>query len=154
MEVRGDIFLREVCPVIKYIPVLILLGYTSYTDLKKRIVPDGAVILLLIYSLFLIEDIKQSLLFGLFIFAVQLILAVISDGGIGGGDIKLMSVMAFMMGYDIALMALPLAILMIFAMAYSIITKKGLNYSVPFVPYIFISYCITLFFKFNYPPLL
>lgn len=133
--------------MLKYMPVIAMLGYVSYTDLKDRIVPNKIVLILLLYSFFIIEDYKQSIVMGLFVFIAQLAMAVITNGGIGGGDIKLVSVVAFMMGYDIALIALPLAIMMIITMIYCIIAKKGIKYSVPFIPYVFISYIMVVIYK-------
>lgn len=133
--------------MLKYMPVIAMLGYASYTDLKERIVPNKVVLILLLYSFFIIEDYKQSIVMGLFVLMVQLAMAVITNGGIGGGDIKLVSAMAFIMGYDMALMALPLALMMIITTIYCIITKKGIKYSVPFIPYVFISYIMMLICK-------
>src|SRR5690554_4295683 len=106
----------------KYIPVLSILGYTTYTDLKERIVSDVAVLVLLLYSFFIVNDYRQSIIMGAFVFITHLVLAVITDGGVGGGDIKLMSVLAFMLGYDMILLAFPLAVLMIITTIYCIAT--------------------------------
>lgn len=124
-------------------PVSIILGYTSYTDLKKREVPDFMVLILFIYAFFIIENFIMSLIIGLFVFVIHLIAAVITDGGIGGGDIKLMSVLAFALGEDFFLLAVPMAISMIITIIYGLLKGKGINFSVPFVPYIFLSFLIT-----------
>lgn len=122
---------------------MVVLSYVSYTDLKNRIIPNEAVLTLLIYSFFIIDNYKQSIVMGLFVFLLHLVLAVITNGGVGGGDIKLMSVMAFMMGFNVTFLVLPLAVMMVLTAIYCITTRKGLKYTVPLAPYIFLSY-ITL----------
>jgi len=89
----------------------------------------------------------MSLIVGLFIFVIHLAVALISKGGIGGGDIKLMGVLAFAMGEDFFLLISPLAILMIITLIYSLIKGKGIKCSVPFVPYVFTSYAVILISK-------
>lgn len=125
---------------IAYLPVALLLGYLSFIDIKKREVPDLAVLALFLYSFFIVKDLKVSFIAGGSIFIVQLLLSVATNGGVGGGDIKLFSVVAFLLGYDLYLLALPMTVLMVVTILYCFVTKKGLWYSVPFAPYIFISF--------------
>lgn len=126
----------------KYLPIAVLLGYLSYVDIKKRVVPDLAVLALFLYSFFVVKNFRMSIIVGLFVFIINLTLAVITEGGIGGGDIKLMSVLAFVMGEDFFLLLLPLGFFMILTLIHCLITGKGIKFSVPFVPYMFISYLI------------
>lgn len=127
---------------IKFIPILMILGYLSCVDLKKREVPDLPVLALFIYAFFIVKDFKMSLIISLVVFAIHLIGAIISGGGIGGGDIKLMSVLAFALGEDFFLLVVPMAILMITTLIYGLLKGRGINFSVPFVPYIFLSFLI------------
>ncbi|MCG0275647.1 MAG: A24 family peptidase [Thermosediminibacteraceae bacterium] len=131
---------------VRYVPVIILLGYLSYVDLKKREVPDLAVLALFIYSLLACRNLKEGLITGGLVFIVHLSAAVITNGGIGGGDIKLMSVLAFLLGRDFFLMVLPMAWLMIAMLVYALFTGRGLRYSIPLVPYIFISFVLWRWF--------
>lgn len=126
----------------KYLPIAILLGYLSYVDIKKRVVPDLAVLALFLYSFFVVENFKMSIIVGVFVFIINLTLAVITKGGIGGGDIKLMSVLAFAMGEYFFLLVLPLGFFMILTLICCLVAGKGIKFSVPFVPYMFISYLI------------
>lgn len=98
---------------------------------------------LFLYSLFIVKDFKASLIVGGSIFLFQFLLTVITDGGIGGGDIKLFSVVSFLVGSDLYLLTLPMTVLIIGTLIYFLVVKKDLWGSVPFVPYIFISYLIT-----------
>ena len=125
---------------IKYIPVAVLLFYLSYLDLKKREVPDSAVLALFIYSLFTCSNFKESFLTAAAVFILFLIPSIIFEGSIGGGDIKLLTVLAFFMGKDFSMLALPMFILLVATLIYGLIKRKGLKYSVPLVPYVFVSY--------------
>lgn len=117
-----------------------ILGYLSYVDLQKREVPDLPVLALFLYSLFIVPDLKASFIIGGTVFLFQFLLTVITDGGIGGGDIKLLSVLAFVMEEDFFLVTLFMAAMMIIVFIYSLLNGKGLKFAVPLVPFIFISY--------------
>jgi len=125
---------------IKYIPVAVLLFYLSYLDLKKREVPDFAVLALFIYSLFTCSNFKESFLTAAAVFILLLIPSIIFEGSIGGGDIKLLTALAFFMGKNFSMLALPMFILLVATLIYGLIKRKGLKYSVPLVPYVFVSY--------------
>jgi len=137
--VQGLYFIEEV-KEIKYIPVAVLLFYLSYLDLKKREVPDFAVLTLFIYSLFTCKDFKESFLMAVIVFMVLLIPSIIFEGSIGGGDIKLLTALAFFMGKDFSVLALPMFVLLAGTLIYGLIKGKGVKYSVPLVPYVFVSY--------------
>ncbi|WP_213974971.1 prepilin peptidase [Tepidanaerobacter acetatoxydans] len=121
-------------------PIVAILGYLSYVDVKKREVPDLLVLALFLYSFFIIQDFKASFVMGGIVSLIQLLLAVVSNGGIGGGDIKLFSAVAFLMGNDLYLLAFPMAVFMAGTLIFCAAAKKGLWCSVPFVPYIFVSF--------------
>ncbi|MGB9841039.1 prepilin peptidase, partial [Thermovenabulum sp.] len=95
-------------------------------------------------------DLKEGLITGSLVFTSHILVAAAASGSIGGGDIKLMSVLAFLLGSDFFLLALPMAGLMSVTLIYALIAKKGFRYSVPLVPYIFVSFLISwrcLFWK-------
>ena len=125
---------------IKYITVAVLLFYLSYLDLKKREVPDFAVLALFIYSLFTCNNLKESFLMAVTVFLLLLIPSLIAEGSVGGGDIKLLTALAFFMGKDFSMLAFPMFILLVSTLIYGLIKGKGLKYSVPLVPYVFVSY--------------
>lgn len=136
---QGLYFIEEV-EEIKYIPVAVLLFYLSYLDLKKREVPDFAVLTLFIYSLFTCKDFKENFLMAVIVFILLLIPSIIFEGSIGGGDIKLLTTLAFFMGKDFSALALPMFVLLVGTLIYGLIKGKGIKYSVPLVPYVFVSY--------------
>ncbi|ADH59856.1 peptidase A24A prepilin type IV [Thermoanaerobacter mathranii subsp. mathranii str. A3] len=125
---------------IKHIPIVMILSYLSYTDLKKREVPDFAVLALFIYSLFTCTSFKESILMAALVFILLLIPSILFEGSIGGGDIKLLTALAFFMGRDFSVLAFPMFILLVATLIYGLIKGKGLKYSVPLVPYVFVSY--------------
>lgn len=126
-----------------------LLGYLSYVDIRKREVPDLAVLALFLYSFFVVRNFRESIVVMVFVFILNILIAAITDGGIGGGDIKLMSVLAFLMGDEFFKISLPMFMLMLITSIYCLVTGKGIRYSVPLVPYIFLSllavYLVELF---------
>ncbi|WP_434644189.1 prepilin peptidase [Thermoanaerobacterium thermosaccharolyticum] len=121
-----------------------MLAYLSYVDLKKREVPDFAIIVFFIYSLFFISNLKESLLMAGLVFLLLIVPTFMVEGCIGAGDIKLLTVMSFFMGNDFSMLALPMFVLLIFSLIYGILKGKGLRYSVPLVPYVFLSYIFYL----------
>ncbi|WP_281054647.1 prepilin peptidase [Thermosediminibacter oceani] len=122
---------------------MVVLGYLSWVDIKKREVPDWAVLALFIYSLFACRNLKEGFIIGGFVFITHLLVAIAASGSIGGGDIKLISVLAFLMGRDFFLITLSLAGLMLATLIYALVTGKGLRYSIPLVPYLFLSFLIS-----------
>lgn len=143
---RGFFLYLEVNEI-KHIPVLLILSYMSHTDLKKREVPDFAVLALFIYSLFTCRDFKESILMAVLVFILLLIPSLITEGSIGGGDIKLLTALAFFLGKDFSVLALPMFILLAGTLIYGLIKGKGLKYSVPLVPYVFVSYLFYFFLE-------
>jgi leader peptidase (prepilin peptidase)/N-methyltransferase len=107
-------------------------------------VPDFAIIVFFIYSLFFISNLKESLLMAGLVFLLLIVPTFMVEGCIGGGDIKLLTVMSFFMGNDFSMLALPMFVLLIFSLIYGILKGKGLRYSVPLVPYVFLSYIFYL----------
>jgi len=74
------------------------------------------------------------------VFLLLLIPSLIAEGSVGGGDIKLLTALAFFMGKDFSMLAFPMFILLVSTLIYGLIKGKGLKYSVPLVPYVFVSY--------------
>lgn len=115
------------------------------TDMKKRIIPDWtwiAVLLVGCVSAFFFEIPYFSLterILGLLLPGLSLLIIAVKCGGVGGGDIKLMSAMGFCFGM------FGLAIILIFAAIpagiYSFATKQR---SVPLAVFL----CIGFFCSF------
>jgi leader peptidase (prepilin peptidase)/N-methyltransferase len=134
-----------------------LLIIVAFIDMKLQIIPDIIVLIIFIgavaheiwklikYKSFV--DILDNIL-GLFTAGILFILVfVFSKGGIGGGDVKLISVLGFILGIPKIFLCIFLsfllgAIVSIFLLAFGIKEKKD---SIPFGPFIVISFIITFF---------
>lgn len=113
----------------------------AITDMKKRIIPDWtwiAVLLIGGVSAFFFEIPYLSLLeriLGLVVPGLSLLIIAVKYGGVGGGDIKLMSAMGFCFGM------LGLAAILLFAAIpagfYSFVTKQR---SVPLAVFLCIGF--------------
>jgi Flp pilus assembly protein protease CpaA len=123
-----------------FIPLIILLGIATYTDLQSRVIPDKLSIIglsyFLILRLFYNDQSYVHYLLGVIIGAGLLyIFAVIIPNSFGGGDIKLMSVVGMALGWQLIL--LFLIIMLAFALLYALglkwagYTKK----SIPLAPF-------------------
>ncbi|NLK50457.1 MAG: prepilin peptidase, partial [Candidatus Cloacimonetes bacterium] len=90
-------------------PVLLLLGFLSIIDLRKREVPHLGVFALLIYSFFVVlkaNKLWPNTQIALIVFGLLFVVYMCTKG-VGGGDIKLLTALAFYMGEDIMFLALP-----------------------------------------------
>lgn len=123
-------------------PVLGILLWMSIVDLKKREVPHLGVLALFFYTFMTLGFTRlwQNTHVALPVFGVLFLVALVTNEGFGGGDIKLISVLALYLGQDLFLLALPMAILLLATLIWALVARKGWRYSVPFVPYIFVSY--------------
>lgn len=122
----------------------VFLGYLSCVDIKKREVPDLAVLALFLYSFFAVDDLYEGLKTAAYVFFVLLCVSLITKGGVGGGDIKLLTVLAFLMGvrfYEVMFFAVPVFIAGFTAV---FLKERRLNVEVPMVPFIFLFYILWL----------
>lgn len=128
--------------LIKYIPLLLLLLIISVIDLKTKIIPPGLVVLGIILGFFInIYFFNRINILG-FIFGglFPLLLAFITDGGIGGGDIKILAMLGLWVGFkDITYIMLILFIITSIIIGIALILRN-LNLikdrSMAFAPYI------------------
>ncbi|KRG13323.1 prepilin peptidase [Virgibacillus soli] len=128
------------------------------TDIKFMLIPDK--ILLFFAILFIIERIIQplqpwwnSLLGAAIAFLLLLLIAILSKGGMGGGDIKLFTMIGFVIGPKFMLISFFFAnilgaVLGIIGMTCGIFERKK---PIPFGPFIAIGTLITYFY---YQPIL
>src|SRR5690606_17316818 len=86
-----------------------------------------------------------ALLFGGGLF---LLIAIVSRGGMGGGDIKLISVLGFMLGIKKILLNILLSFIIgaTVSILLLLLKKKGKKDAIPFGPFINIAFVVTLFF--------
>lgn len=131
--------------MIKSILLYIVLTFASYLDYRFRIIPDW-IHLVIIAIGFININVARSLI-GLVISPLPfLIMALIEQGSIGGGDIKLIGSTGFVIGYcktfTTCLIAMALAIL--FYSLYYLGKKKVRDQSFPFAPFFQIGCAIVM----------
>ena len=126
-----------------------LLLAASYTDIKRREIPD-TVCLLLVLTGFMKFSFQN--LFGIFVALPFLIAAMFKENSIGGGDIKLTASVGFALGFwkGIYGLIIGLTILIFFYIMVrisSIIRRKQVakNLSMPLAPFLGIGFLIMYF---------
>lgn len=142
-----------------FLPVALALStcllVVTFIDLNTYEIPDGLNIFILslgilwnIYALISGYDILLENVIGFFSVSVLLlIIAILSKGGMGGGDIKLSAVCGLILGWQNMLLSICAASILGAAVMLPvfIIKKKGKRTPIPFGPFlaagIFISMC-------------
>ena len=129
----------------------------TFIDLKHMIIPDslniGLLILGLIYRIFRYNiynipiNIINSILALIVPSGVFMLIILISKGGMGGGDMKLIGVLGFILGLKEITLTMFLsfllgAIISIFLLLFNI---KGKKDPIPFGPFICLAFMITVF---------
>ena len=126
-----------------------LLLATSYTDIKRREIPDTVCVLLVLtgFLKFSFQNLP-----GIFVAWPFLIAAILRENGIGGGDIKLTASAGFVLGfwkgiYGLIIGLTLLVVLYIMIRISSIIRKKPVakDLSMPLAPFLGIGFLIMYF---------
>lgn len=124
-------------------------------DLKLRIIPNlipitliGTKLLIFVYELLigdaafvnLLMPVVGCLLCGLFLLLGNRL----SKNGIGGGDVKLLAAMGFLLGLYAVFTTLVIALIIcsVFAVAVMLTKKMTIKQSVPFGPFIYAGYAL------------
>ena len=124
-------------------------------DLKLRIIPNlipialiGTKVLIFVYEIIftgagvsgLVMPLVGFVLCGLFL----LLCNRLSKGGIGGGDVKLLAAMGFVLGVYVVFTTLMIALILccVFAVAVMITKKMTIKESVPFGPFLYAGYAL------------
>lgn len=123
-----------------------LLLVLAVIDWETKVIPDGIQIALLVcgivwngYALYAGQNVWFSNLIGFFAVSVPLFLiAVLTKGGMGGGDIKLTAVCGLILGWKPILLALALAAILGTALMLPvhIVKKKDRKETIPFGPFL------------------
>lgn len=141
-----------------YSLIVSILIIISFIDYHHQVIPDSLVVITLILSIcykitiFILCKTPFNLLnsiLGLLIGGgLFLIIALASRGGMGGGDIKLISVLGFILGFKKTLLNILLSFIIgaVFSLFLLLLKKKGKKDAIPFGPFINIAFIITLFF--------
>lgn len=124
-------------------------------DLKLRIIPNlipitliGTKLLIFVYEVIFagapvssfVTPVVGCLLCGLFL----LLGNKLSKGGIGGGDVKLLAAMGFVLGAYVVFTTLIIALVgcCVFAIAVTATKKMTIKQSVPFGPFLYLGYAV------------
>ncbi|KPU28066.1 peptidase A24 [Caloranaerobacter sp. TR13] len=140
--------------LIRYLFLTSLLVVISFIDYKHQIIPDSVLLFgffitfifkLLYYSKVELLNSILGLLIGGLIF---LIIAIVSHGGMGGGDIKLIALLGFFFGLKHLLLLMFLSFLIgaFFSIMLLLLRIKDRKDFIPFGPFISIAAIITIFY--------
>ena len=142
--------------LVKYLILICFLMVISFIDLKHYLIPDQLILLMLgtgiLLNFFTRELPISSILWGVLVPAGMLfLLAVLSKGGMGGGDIKLAGAAGLFLGWPQSLLALLLASFLgsIFGLTLLIFRLKKRKDPLPFAPFLSGGIVLTVFFGQN-----
>jgi leader peptidase (prepilin peptidase)/N-methyltransferase len=122
-----------------YIVLILLLIKIAFIDYKQKIIPD---VLNLILNF---ENCKIYIASAAITFAAFLFVAVITDGGIGGGDIKLFTALGFIFGPEMLLIvAVTFSLAAIISIVRVMLKRINIKESIALAPYICLGVCTCL----------
>lgn len=133
-----------------YIITVMLLIIIAYIDYKQKIIPDKLNVAIAILGIINItldfKNIKTYILSTIIVFTFFFILAVLSKGGIGGGDIKLFTALSLVFGYDMLwIIEYSYIIAAVVSIIMLILKKTNLKSSVALAPFIMLGTLAHLF---------
>lgn len=134
---------------------VLTLGAISVIDIKTKTIPDKAVICVLIIgfaSCFVDNSVPfYDKLLGIIAAGILPFLAiVITDGGMGGGDVKLTAAAGMFVGWQRAIFSVATAFTLgaVFSIIVLLVFKKSRRTQIPFAPFIsagfIIAFCYNL----------
>ena len=143
--------------IVRWVFLFVILIWTTITDIKRREVPDTAILVGIGLGLIINLIEYKKFLNGIFGFlvggGVLLLIAIIEIyllkiEGMGGGDIKLMAVIGLFVGWKpmIAILEVSFILGAIIGLAVVLINRKGFRQYIPFVPAITLGTFLVIFF--------
>jgi prepilin signal peptidase PulO-like enzyme (type II secretory pathway) len=113
------------------------------SDLERRRIPNRLILMALALAVPALLPLPrvlwgQALLGGALLFALTYVLALVTRGGLGGGDVKLTAVMGLLLGVRAGFVALLAAFLMagVASLVLLLAHRKGRQDTIPFGPYL------------------
>ncbi|MDF2840409.1 MAG: peptidase [Clostridia bacterium] len=138
---------------IKYIVLVSLLIIITFVDIERQEIPDELILFGLVAGLlFNIYNIKTDMVPGIIGFilggGVFLIIAMVTNGAMGGGDIKLMAVLGLFFGWKLIIMIALIsfvigAVVSLILIAAKVKSRKDF---IPFGPFISIAALLVIFY--------
>jgi Flp pilus assembly protein protease CpaA len=131
------------------IPVLLLTAYAAYTDIKRREIDDWVSVAILVYSI-LVDLILRRETFILSFFCaftifISLYLVYLIAKSIGGGDVKLLTALAFYFSDKIVILLLLASVIgLLCVLIKGIKEKTYLKVEIAFAPAIFAATILTI----------
>jgi leader peptidase (prepilin peptidase) / N-methyltransferase len=134
--------------------LILLCAIIFVSDLLYLIISDKVLIVFFVWFLtlqvaFEYRSWLDAIAGGLLGFLFLLLLAILSKGGIGGGDIKLMGVLGLVLGFQGAYLTLMIAsVVGVLVAIVGLITKKyNRKTAIPFGPYIAVGALVTFYYR-------
>jgi len=123
-----------------------ILLVASYYDIRTRIIPDWIHVMILLVGLIEFDPLKSAV--GLLIAPLPfLIMAMIQEGSIGGGDVKIVGTMGFNIG--LIMMGYLLFSTLLFALVFSLVYYFSNNIkkykTFPLVPFLYLGWIFMSF---------
>lgn len=132
---------------LQYCTLSLALIISVATDISHREIPDevslGAAAILAIAALLTAQ--WGHLLGGIILFSILFLIAVVSRGGMGGGDIKLALAIGLGLGWKAGLIALVLAIVIGGVLATVLLLRGTRGKALPFAPFLAAGSLIAMF---------
>lgn len=149
---------QSILDCIKLLTIFVVFSLAALTDIKSYIIPNSLVLaligircLLSVAEFFWAKDnwiyqIKVSLVGGVLSLVIFLIISIITKGGFGMGDVKLLAAQGFMMGLYGVVNTFLYALLCcsVIALILMATNKKKLKDKLPFAPFIFAGFIVSL----------
>ena len=136
----------------KYVVFFSILLVISFIDIEKGIIPDRLVLLLFLWSIawqfFYPEVPLASAAMGMLAGGGMFyIISVLSKGGMGGGDIKLMTVLGFAIAWPLVFVVFMLAFFLgaVVGVILLVMGKKMRRDPLPFGPFLSLAFFISVF---------
>jgi|Wag4MinimDraft_1082647.scaffolds.fasta_scaffold00541_4 leader peptidase (prepilin peptidase)/N-methyltransferase len=134
------------------LPVILLTGYAAWTDYQRQEIDNWVPLLVLVYgviiNIFLFPlRFKESIIYMLVVFAILFTIYIATKGGLGGGDVKLLTALAFFYGnISIAVLLIAGITAFVYAFVKGIKNKTYFGTQIIFGPSIFLAVVLTSVF--------
>lgn len=138
---------------LKYVILFSGLVVCSMIDFDHKIIPDSVLVVLTaaVLPILVIQSI-ESLISGIIGFllggGLLFIIALLSKGGMGGGDVKFAAVLGLYLGWQKILLVFFIAFVAgsIFGLMWAFIKKKSLKSAIPFGPFLSAAAVVSIFY--------
>jgi leader peptidase (prepilin peptidase)/N-methyltransferase len=135
-----------------YIAIILFLIKISYIDYKRKIIPDKLNLILALFGIFNLiinfQNCKVYIASAAITFTVFLLLAIITDGGIGGGDIKLLTALSLIFETNIlTVITITFTVATIFSMLKLFLKQMSVKENVPLAPFVCLSVIMVVIIK-------